>query len=126
SATPSDLVKTDKTASVFYPHFPPILYFISQTVKLLLMNAVLEKDLACTTDLLQQVKDFSAAFLSGINERPVKSRATAFPPLALPAAAAGAAAALQQFMERYEAHLAANAGARYWGFVTGGATPAAL
>lgn len=54
------------------------------------------------------------------------------PVLAIPAAAAdvpdgiGLTAALSRFIAEYEPRLSRSAGSRYWGFVTGGVTPAGL
>jgi glutamate/tyrosine decarboxylase-like PLP-dependent enzyme len=90
------------------------------------MNATLQYDLQHTNDLLQKVKDFSAAFLAGIDTLPVRQDQTSYPTLNLPVEAQGANHAFEKFKERFENQLAGNAGARYWGFVTGGTTPAAI
>lgn len=90
------------------------------------MNNILKYDLQHTDDLLQQVKDFSAAFLSGIDTLAVRKEQQSYTGFDLPAEGQGAAHAFIQFRERFEKHLAGNVGARYWGFVTGGTTPAAI
>lgn len=78
--------------------------------------------------LLGAVLRQTLAFLDTLPTRPVaathmaEANADAAPPLH----GMGAGAALQRFVERFEAGLSASPGPRYWGFVTGGATPAAL
>lgn len=90
------------------------------------MNETLFQDLLQMDQLLQQTKDISAAFLAGIDNLPVDVAKGAFAPLSLPKTGMGASRALSVFQNRYKPMLAGNAGARYWGFVTGGATPAAI
>lgn len=90
------------------------------------MNETLFQDLQQMDQLLQQTKDYSAAFLSGIDSLPVDVAKGNLTPLSLPKQGIGAAQALTTFRNRYEPLLAGNAGSRYWGFVTGGATPAAI
>jgi glutamate/tyrosine decarboxylase-like PLP-dependent enzyme len=78
--------------------------------------------------LLDTVQRRALAFLDTLSERPaavVHTPATT-PEAAPPLQGMGASAALQCFVERFEAHLSASSGPRYWGFVTGGTTPAAL
>ncbi|SFF03414.1 Glutamate or tyrosine decarboxylase [Chitinophaga sp. CF118] len=90
------------------------------------MNSLLQRDLTQTDDLLQRVKDFSASFLSGIDTLPVRREQSSYAGFNLPEHGLGADNAFTKFRERFETHLAGNAGARYWGFVTGGTTTAAL
>lgn len=90
------------------------------------MNSSLQHDLQHTSDLLQQVKDFSAAYLADIDSLPVRKDQSSYKDFNLPTTAKGGAYALSQFRDRYEQQLAGNTGARYWGFVTGGTTPAAI
>ncbi|UMY65417.1 MULTISPECIES: pyridoxal-dependent decarboxylase [unclassified Flavobacterium] len=78
-------------------------------------------------DLLEAVKKQSLQYLSALPDRP--TRAGAPPPTepaALPLDGLGGEAALQRFNARWESQMVASSGPRYWGFVTGGSTPAAL
>jgi glutamate/tyrosine decarboxylase-like PLP-dependent enzyme len=77
-------------------------------------------------DLLETIRQHAAAVLRALEERDV------LPPLPpqtmapLPVHGRGARAALEEFARRWEPALSAGTGPRYLGFVTGGATPAAL
>jgi glutamate/tyrosine decarboxylase-like PLP-dependent enzyme len=90
------------------------------------MNTELASDLAQTPALLQAAYDTAVEYLAGVNERPVGPSFTAPPPSTLPQQGMGAERTLEVFKERYWEGLSGSAGPRYWGFVTGGATPAAL
>ncbi|MDH2392496.1 pyridoxal-dependent decarboxylase [Streptomyces sp. HNM0663] len=76
--------------------------------------------------LLESVRLHAARILDELDERAVLPSAP--PPEAgpLPDRGPGLAGALEAFAERWEPALSASAGPRYLGFVTGGATPAAL
>ena len=91
------------------------------------MNEQLKKDQGNQGDLLQTAVHAATEFLTTLPER----KAAVFPKIGsnhpeLPETGLGAAAALHQFRERFEAGLSGSAGPRYLGFVTGGTTPAAL
>lgn len=78
-------------------------------------------------DLLQQVVREAAGFLQSLGERP----AVVPPPrdvqsVSLPIEGLGAEAVLAEFLRMYSPYLPASVGPRYFGFVTGGVTPAAL
>ncbi|MGK4581986.1 pyridoxal phosphate-dependent decarboxylase family protein [Kitasatospora sp. HPMI-4] len=90
------------------------------------MHPQLAEDLAQLPDLLEATRKHAGAFLDGLAERPVvpPSRVPAAEPL--PGRGVGLRAALEEFAVRWEPGLSASAGPRYLGFVTGGATPAAL
>ncbi|MFG3041011.1 pyridoxal phosphate-dependent decarboxylase family protein [Streptomyces sp. NPDC048330] len=90
------------------------------------MHPTLAGDLDRLPELLQSVRDFAARELSDIGERPVATAAPAPPAGPLPAAGVGASGALERFAERWGPGFSGSAGPRYLGFVTGGATPAAL
>ncbi|MEU9420846.1 pyridoxal-dependent decarboxylase [Streptomyces sp. NPDC048272] len=92
------------------------------------MHHTLAADLARLPDLLDATRRAAVETLAGLDTRPVVPlRPTAHPrPEPLPVHGAGAAAALDAFQRRWAPLLSASAGPRYLGFVTGGATPAAL
>ncbi|MFE7526500.1 pyridoxal phosphate-dependent decarboxylase family protein [Kitasatospora sp. NPDC057542] len=90
------------------------------------MHPELAADLGRMPELLEETRQRALAFLTGLDERPVVERAE--PPTVAPLTeeGGGVRAALAEFAERWEPRLSASAGPRYFGFVTGGATPAAL
>ncbi|GAB7184505.1 Glutamate/tyrosine decarboxylase/PLP-dependent protein [Kitasatospora sp. Ki12] len=101
------------------------------------MHPELAADLGRLPELLEETRQRALAFLGGLDGRPVLPQAAASGagpgrPARLAAAdgglpaGGGLPAALAEFAERWEPRLSASAGPRYFGFVTGGATPAAL
>ncbi|MFK4144664.1 pyridoxal phosphate-dependent decarboxylase family protein [Streptomyces sp. NPDC004065] len=90
------------------------------------MDRTLAGDLARLPRLLQSVRDVAAAELDALDQRPVASLGEAPAPAALPVEGAGGDGALARFAERWAPGFSGSAGPRYLGFVTGGATPAAL
>lgn len=76
--------------------------------------------------LLQYSAEVAQNFLANIDERPTAISPKSHQPLSLPEKGMGGEEGLALFMERYEQELSGSAGARYWGFVTGGSTPASV
>jgi hypothetical protein len=90
------------------------------------MDPVLADDLSRLPDLLQSARDFAAEEVAGIAERPVARPGGRPGPVPIPSAGIGAEGALARFAERWAPGFSGSAGPRYLGFVTGGATPAAV
>ncbi|WP_369229950.1 aspartate aminotransferase family protein [Streptomyces sp. R21] len=90
------------------------------------MHRTLADDLSRLPALLQSARDFAAGEVTGLDNRPVVHLDKAPDPEPLPAEGAGAEGALARFAERWAPGFSGSAGARYLGFVTGGATPASL
>lgn len=90
------------------------------------MNSLLRQDIDQLPQLLTQAAAVATRHLTHINATaPVRPRPARPTPI-LPAQGVGAAATLRYFVDHLDAYMAASPGPRYWGFVTGGTTPAAL
>ncbi|MFD3697694.1 pyridoxal phosphate-dependent decarboxylase family protein [Streptomyces sp. NPDC058646] len=91
------------------------------------MDRTLAADLARLPDLLDATRRAAADALATLDARPVVPPAgTLRDPEPLPEHGTGTEQALAAFRDRWAPRLSASAGPRYLGFVTGGATPAAL
>ncbi|MQS16889.1 aspartate aminotransferase family protein [Streptomyces kaniharaensis] len=90
------------------------------------MHHELAADLGQLPALLEETRQQAVAFLAGLDERPVVPRAQPPGPAPLAEEGGGLRAALAEFVDRWQPRFSASAGPRYFGFVTGGATPAAL
>ncbi|MEY9949478.1 aspartate aminotransferase family protein [Kitasatospora sp. GAS1066B] len=90
------------------------------------MHPQLKADLEQLPQLLEETRQHAVAYVDGLAERPVLPAQRVPGPLPLAGSGVGLRAALAQFAQRWEGSLSAGAGPRYLGFVTGGATPAAL
>ncbi|KAF0682806.1 Aste57867_25105 [Aphanomyces stellatus] len=92
------------------------------------MHPALQNDLESLPSLLASAQAMSIDFLSSINDRPAGQTPTKAinEDVDDTTAGIGGAATLERFRTTWLPHLAASAGPRYLGFVTGGATPASL
>jgi len=87
---------------------------------------MLQRDRDQLDSVLNNTLTLASDFLRALPERPVVAPLLPPAPPALPNDGLGAEAALELFRSTYAGGLTGSAGPRYWGFVTGGATPAAL
>ncbi|SHF44532.1 pyridoxal phosphate-dependent decarboxylase family protein [Pedobacter caeni] len=90
------------------------------------MNELLKKDLNELDLILNQVKAEGLEFLTGINNRPTSISNQEIAYQHLEEQGTGAIHALAEFKSRFDQIIVASTGPRYWGFVTGGSTPAAI
>jgi glutamate/tyrosine decarboxylase-like PLP-dependent enzyme len=90
------------------------------------MNKNLEKDLNNFSSILEQIKEVANAYLSQINDLPTAVLPQHLQDHTLPENGLNTEGALNLFKEKFAGLMAATTGPRYWGFVTGGTTPAAL
>lgn len=87
----------------------------------------LNTDLSQIEQILAQILHNAQEFLDSLPVRPAGTTPPrSLKPLDLPGTGVGALAALNIFRDRHEKWLSGSAGPRYFGFVTGGVTPAAL
>jgi glutamate/tyrosine decarboxylase-like PLP-dependent enzyme len=90
------------------------------------MNFELKNDLAALPEILEEVKKLSIDFLSRLDNVPTSVKGLKIVSSTLPDSGYGAKNALEIFSEHYSNLMVSAAGPRYWGYVVGGVTPAAL
>ncbi|CCH55189.1 pyridoxal-dependent decarboxylase [Fibrisoma limi BUZ 3] len=76
--------------------------------------------------LLELAQSQALSYLQGLPHMPISRPAPVQPSVDLPERGMGTSAALSQFQTYFSQALVASSGPRYWGFVTGGTTPAAI
>lgn len=90
------------------------------------MNKNLRKDLARFASITKQIKNEADTYLSQINDAPTAVLAPTLEDHKLPKKGLGTEGSLKLFKNKFADLMVASTGPRYWGFVTGGTTPAAL
>ncbi|MEO1132488.1 MAG: aminotransferase class I/II-fold pyridoxal phosphate-dependent enzyme [Cyanobacteria bacterium J06639_1] len=90
------------------------------------MQTPLDRDRAQFDRLLDLAIASAKDVLATVSDRPVSVVPPQLELATLPRVGIGAEAALEMFSQKYADYLSGSAGARYFGFVTGGVTPAAL
>ncbi|WP_159467563.1 pyridoxal-dependent decarboxylase [Dyadobacter sp. 3J3] len=90
------------------------------------MNEILKNDLEQFSSILEEIQKDSISFLNAINEIPTSHRDQNTDSYQLKDNGLGASGALGFFNENFRKLMVSSAGPRYWGYVVGGVTPAAL
>jgi glutamate/tyrosine decarboxylase-like PLP-dependent enzyme len=90
------------------------------------MNTTLQADKNKIDEILTQIKNQGVAYINQLSERKTSTDDNFLPNGILPNEGVGTTQALANFNKRLEPLMIASSGPRYWGFVTGGSTPAAI
>ncbi len=90
------------------------------------MDPILAADRAELPAVLEAAMRQAVEFLAGLDRRPAAADPGTPEPVRLAESGGGAREALCRFEERFGGRLSGGAGPRYFGFVTGGSTPAAV
>jgi glutamate/tyrosine decarboxylase-like PLP-dependent enzyme len=90
------------------------------------MNSILQHDLNDFENILEKTKKQGIDFLNNLENIPTSNKNSIDHTRALNELGLGSLAALEEFNERLAPLMVASSGPRYWGFVTGGSTPASI
>lgn len=90
------------------------------------MNNILSNDKENIHKITRQTQSFAAKVLEEIDSRPAGKSPFSNERITLPESGLGFEKVFEIFKEKYEPGFFGSAGPRYFGYVTGGATPAAL
>jgi glutamate/tyrosine decarboxylase-like PLP-dependent enzyme len=90
------------------------------------MNDLLKKESEEWSSLFELISTQSIAYLKDLHNRPTTPSQVPILRTKLDQSGVGTLGALQQFNERFESLMVGSSGPRYWGFVTGGTTSAAI
>jgi glutamate/tyrosine decarboxylase-like PLP-dependent enzyme len=87
---------------------------------------MLKRDKDTIDEVLYNTMEYANMYFSTLNDRPASSQSHLFPDEKLSETGIGAKETLKLFSSDYAQGLSGSNGSRYLGFVTGGATPAAI
>ncbi|WP_125722140.1 pyridoxal phosphate-dependent decarboxylase family protein [Flavobacterium ustbae] len=90
------------------------------------MNLILQQDLNDFDIILEKTKQQGIDFLNAIENIPTSNTYTFDTKSVLNELGLGSIEALKEFNERLAPLMVSSSGPRYWGFVTGGSTPASI
>ena len=90
------------------------------------MNERLKKDLNEMASILDEVKNQGISYLEHLHSRPTSNTNEIISETSLPVEGWGAKNTLKFFNETFEKIMVSSSGPKYWGFVTGGTTPASI
>ncbi|WP_317173156.1 pyridoxal phosphate-dependent decarboxylase family protein [Flavobacterium soyangense] len=90
------------------------------------MNEHLQRDLSQLDNLLEKVKEQGLEYLKNISNRDTSTQNVLKGKLNLSEGGLGTLETLKQFNERFEPIIVSTSGPRFWGYVTGGSTPASI
>lgn len=90
------------------------------------MNSILQQDLNDFEYILEKAKQQGVSFLNNLDTIPTSNKITIDPKRDLNELGLGSEKALIEFNDRLAPLLVSSPGPRYWGFVTGGSTPASI
>jgi glutamate/tyrosine decarboxylase-like PLP-dependent enzyme len=90
------------------------------------MNEHLQNDIINLHTLLEKVKEQGVEYLTKITDRPTSTKNIIEGKLNLSEIGFGTIETLKQFNERFEPIMVSTSGPRFWGYVTGGSTPASI
>ncbi|WP_149205593.1 pyridoxal phosphate-dependent decarboxylase family protein [Flavobacterium johnsoniae] len=90
------------------------------------MNSKLQHDLDNFENILEKAKQQGIDFLNNLETIPTSNKNVIDPKRDLNELGLGSEEALSEFKERLVPLLVSSPGPRYWGFVTGGSTPASI
>ena len=90
------------------------------------MNEQLKNDLLQLNDLLEKVKNQGLDYLNSLDQRPTSVKNFSKQVDKLIDTGIGTVGALDYFNEKFEPIIVSSSGPRYWGYVTGGSTPASI
>ncbi|MBI5370833.1 MAG: aspartate aminotransferase family protein [Sphingobacteriales bacterium] len=90
------------------------------------MNDQLQQDLSTLDSLLEKIKTQGLDYIKNLHGRPTTAVSAIEINKDLGETGLGGLGALKRFNEKFEPLMVGSGGPRYWGFVTGGSTPASI
>jgi glutamate/tyrosine decarboxylase-like PLP-dependent enzyme len=90
------------------------------------MDKVLKADLDDISAILEEIKKSSVDYLNGLDQEPTSQTDQQVDFRGLAETGMGSRKTLEFFNQEFKKLIVASAGPRYWGYVVGGVTPAAL